>query len=138
MLNAAAAAATPIAGASTAGRGARSRAPGTYSHTGWYVRNRAVKCIDVAAIFDRWIDAFAKALERGRKDGSIRREVNARKVAAFIVASIEGSFGLAKNAKSAPLLRENLMVLGGYLESLRAEPKSATRRRAAIKRRPSR
>lgn len=89
----------------------------------------------VVAIFDRWIDAFAKALERGRKDGSVRREVSARKVAAFIVASVEGSFGLAKGAKSAALLRENLTVLSEYLETLRAKPTTAPRRRAAIKRR---
>ena len=44
-----------------------------------------------------------------------------------VVASVEGSFGLAKNAKSAPLLRENLEVLTDFLDSLRATP--ATKRR---------
>ena len=48
-------------------------------------------------------------------------------VATFVVASVEGSFGLAKNAKSAPLLRENLEVLTDFLDSLRATP--ATKRR---------
>src|SRR5215216_2006606 len=54
----------------------------------------------VAVVFETWIESFAQALERGRKDGSVRRDVDARKVATFIVASIEGTFGLAKNAKS--------------------------------------
>ncbi len=40
--------------------------------------------------------------------------------AAFVVASTEGSFGLAKAAQSATMLRSNLDVLGSFLESLRA------------------
>jgi len=81
----------------------------------------------VAVVFETWIESFAQALERGRKEGSVRRDVDARKVATFVVASVEGSFGLAKNAKSAPLLRENLEVLTDFLDSLRATP--ATKRR---------
>jgi hypothetical protein len=40
------------------------------------------------------------------------------------VASIEGSFGLAKGAQSAALLRSNLKVLSWFLESLRPTPKA--------------
>jgi len=83
----------------------------------------------VAVVFETWIESFAQALERGRKDGSVRREVDARKIATFVVASVEGSFGLAKNAKSAPLLRENLEVLTDFLESLRAPSTRPTLRR---------
>jgi len=82
----------------------------------------------VAVVFETWIESFAQALERGRKEGSVRRDVDARKIATFVVASVEGSFGLAKNAKSAPLLRENLEVLTEFLESLRAVPASRRRR----------
>ena len=74
----------------------------------------------VAAAFTLWTDAFADALERGRTAGSVRRDVDARKVAGFIVASIEGSFGLAKSARSAALLTANLEVLSDFLEGLRA------------------
>src|SRR3954466_7002599 len=74
----------------------------------------------VAIVFEAWIESFAQALERGRADGTVRRDVDARKVATFVVSSIEGSFGLAKNAKSAPLLRENFEVLKEFLETLRA------------------
>ena len=82
----------------------------------------------VAIVFETWIESFAQALERGRKERSVRRDVDARKVATFVVAAVEGSFGLAKNAKSAPLLRENLEVLTDFLESLRAAPASRRRR----------
>jgi hypothetical protein len=82
----------------------------------------------VAVVFETWIESFAQALERGRKEGSVRRDVDARKVATFVVASVEGSFGLAKNAKSAPLLRENLEVLTEFLDSLRTAPAVKRRR----------
>jgi AcrR family transcriptional regulator len=83
----------------------------------------------VAVVFETWIESFAQALERGRADGTVRRDVDARKVATFVVSSIEGSFGLAKNAKSAPLLRENFEVLKEFLETLRdgAPPKRVRR-----------
>jgi TetR/AcrR family transcriptional regulator, transcriptional repressor for nem operon len=73
----------------------------------------------VNATFDLWTDAVAKDLERGQKEGTVRRDADARKVANFVVASIEGSFGLAKGAQSPALLRSNLEVLSSFLESLR-------------------
>jgi TetR/AcrR family transcriptional repressor of nem operon len=81
----------------------------------------------IAATFDTWTDAVAKGLERGRAEGSVRRDVDARKVAAFVVASIEGSFGLAKSARSATMLRSNLEVLRSFLESLRPPQKQSGR-----------
>jgi TetR/AcrR family transcriptional regulator, transcriptional repressor for nem operon len=73
----------------------------------------------VNATFDLWTESVAKDLEHGQKEGTVRRDVDPRKVAAFVVASIEGSFGLAKGAQSAALLRSNLEVLSSFLESLR-------------------
>jgi TetR/AcrR family transcriptional repressor of nem operon len=77
----------------------------------------------VNATFDIWIEAVARDLERGQTEGTVRKDVDARKIAGFIVASIEGSFGLAKGAQSAALLRSNLGVLSSFLESLRPTPK---------------
>jgi TetR/AcrR family transcriptional regulator, transcriptional repressor for nem operon len=74
----------------------------------------------VASVFDTWRKAVAKELQRGQVDGTVRRDVDAKKVAAFIVSSIEGSFGLAKNAQSAGMLRSSLEVLGTFLDGLRA------------------
>lgn len=83
----------------------------------------------VTETFDTLTDAFARALERGQSAGTVRRDLDARKVAAFTVASIEGSFGLAKGARSAALLRSNLEVLGAFLESLRPAPSRGRRAR---------
>jgi len=83
----------------------------------------------VNATFDIWTDAVAKDLKRGQAEGTVRRDVDARKIAAFVVASIEGSFGLAKGAQSPAMLRSNLEVLGSFLESLRPMRKKGKRAR---------
>jgi AcrR family transcriptional regulator len=88
----------------------------------------------VVVVFESWIESFARALERGRAEGTVRRDVDARKVATFVVSSIEGSFGLAKTVKSALLLRENFEVLRDFLETLRPAPRPA----AAKRERPAR
>jgi TetR/AcrR family transcriptional regulator, transcriptional repressor for nem operon len=82
---------------------------------------------EVNATFEIWTDAVAKDLARGQAEGTVRKDVDARKIAAFVVASIEGSFGLAKGAQSAAMLRSNLEVLRSFLESLRATPKKSPR-----------
>jgi len=73
----------------------------------------------VEATFDIWIQSVADDLARGQAEGTVRKDLDPRQVAAFIVASIEGSFGLAKGAQSAALLRSNLEVLGSFLDTLR-------------------
>jgi TetR/AcrR family transcriptional repressor of nem operon len=75
----------------------------------------------VSATFEAWIDGFARVLERGQKEGSVKRDVNARQVATFLVGALEGSYGLAKSARSKAMLRANLDVLSTLLESLRPE-----------------
>ena len=82
----------------------------------------------VNATFDIWRDAVAKDLERGQAEGTVRRDVDTGKIAAFVVASIEGSFGLAKGAQSASMLRSNLEVLSSFLESLRPTSTASTTR----------
>jgi TetR/AcrR family transcriptional regulator, transcriptional repressor for nem operon len=79
----------------------------------------------VNGTFDTWREAFAQALERGKSEGTVASEVDPAKVASFVVAAIEGSFGLAKSARSPSLLRANLEILSGFLESLRPR-RSAT------------
>lgn len=82
----------------------------------------------VNATFDIWTGAVAKDLARGQAEGTVRKDVDPRKIAAFVVASIEGSFGLAKGAQSAAMLRSNLEVLRSFLESLRpAQKRKAAR-----------
>lgn len=71
--------------------------------------------------FDAWEEAFARALERGRAEGTVREDVDPDVVGAFLVSSIEGTFGRAKNARSRALLESNFELLISFLETLRAE-----------------
>ena len=84
----------------------------------------------VAATFDTWASGIAEVLERGQAEGTVRKDLNPRKLAHFLVAAIEGSFGLAKAAQSPALLRSNLEVLSGLLDGLRPGRKSARSRRS--------
>jgi AcrR family transcriptional regulator len=73
----------------------------------------------VAEALDAWTAGYARALERAKALGVVRRDVNPDQVAAFIVAAVEGSFGMAKNAKSVATLRSNLEMLVSFLDTLR-------------------
>jgi TetR/AcrR family transcriptional repressor of nem operon len=83
----------------------------------------------VNATFERWRSGFARVLERGQAEGTVRREVDPRRVAAFVVAAIEGSYGLAKGARSPAMLRSNLELLSSFLDTLRPTPKARRLRR---------
>jgi TetR/AcrR family transcriptional repressor of nem operon len=87
----------------------------------------------VAGTFDTWTHGFAEILRRGQAEGSVRKDLNPRKLAGFLVAAIEGSFGLAKAAQSSALLRSNLEVLSTLLDSLRPPHTSKARRASASK-----
>lgn len=74
----------------------------------------------VAETLETWTRAFADALERAQERGHVRADVDARRVAALIVAAIEGSFGMAKADASVDTLRANLETMAGLLDGLRA------------------
>lgn len=73
----------------------------------------------VAQVLEAWTAGYVRALERAKVLGVVRRDVNPDQVAAFIVAAVEGSFGMAKNAKSVATLRSNLEMLVTFLDTLR-------------------
>jgi len=90
----------------------------------------------VEATFEIWIDSVAERLAQGQVEGTVRKDLDPHKVAAFIVASIEGSFGLAKGAQSAAMLRSNLDQLSSFLDTLR--PTARAHRSKPIRPRPRR
>ncbi len=71
-------------------------------------------------LLDEWRAAIAQALERGRDFGSVSPSVDVDSAAAFIVASLEGCVGMAKNAQSRKLLVACGKGLIDYLQSLRS------------------
>jgi TetR/AcrR family transcriptional regulator, transcriptional repressor for nem operon len=71
------------------------------------------------SVLDSWTEGFEEALERAKSAGTLRADVDAHRLARFLVASVEGSFGMAKAARSTDVLRANLETLADYLDSLR-------------------
>jgi TetR/AcrR family transcriptional regulator, transcriptional repressor for nem operon len=88
----------------------------------------------ISATFETWAAGFTAVLKRGQAEGTVRPDIDPRQVAHFLVAAIEGSYGLAKTARSAALLRSNLAVLRQFLQSLRPSDS----RRGSKRRRPAR
>lgn len=73
----------------------------------------------INALFDEWREAIASAFTRGKQSGHVRDDVDEASAASFIVASLEGCVGMAKNARSRQVLMKCGEGLLGYLESLR-------------------
>lgn len=82
----------------------------------------------IASVLEAWTSGYAAALRRGQGLGTVRPDADPDATAAFLVASIEGAFGMAKNARSVPLLRSNLEVLASFLETLRPARQTAGRK----------
>lgn len=74
----------------------------------------------IEAVFGEWRAAIAAALERGRAGGSVRTNIDARAVAAFVLAALEGTVSLAKSARDEQMFRSNMRMLAAFLETLRA------------------
>ncbi|MEN8131542.1 MAG: TetR/AcrR family transcriptional regulator [Pseudomonadota bacterium] len=70
-------------------------------------------------IFRDWRALIRRALERGKRKGYVRWEINSRQVAAMLVGALEGCTGMAKNARDIELLLQCRCELIRYLENLR-------------------
>lgn len=64
-------------------------------------------------------EGFAEALARGKKARTVCAGVDPRATALFVIAAMEGSVGIAKNAQSLDVLKTCVKGLVHYLESLR-------------------
>jgi AcrR family transcriptional regulator len=76
--------------------------------------------IRLAAMYNRWRQGVAQALERGQAAGVVDRAVEAYAAATFFVASLTGCRGLAKTAQSPEILGLCAGTLARWLETLRA------------------
>jgi AcrR family transcriptional regulator len=70
-------------------------------------------------IYAAWRLAFKTALANGIKAGTVRKDISPGKVAAFLVAALEGIIGTVKNAQDLQLLHDAGDALLDYLDSLR-------------------
>jgi TetR/AcrR family transcriptional regulator, transcriptional repressor for nem operon len=70
-------------------------------------------------VYSAWREGLESALARGIKAGTVRKGISPRKVAALVVAALEGIIGTAKNAQSMELLELAGEGLFDYLNTLR-------------------
>jgi TetR/AcrR family transcriptional regulator, transcriptional repressor for nem operon len=87
-----------------------------------------------AALFGDWRSAIAAALDRGRRRGLVRTDIDPDEIATFVIAAYEGYLSLAKSFQGASGLRAGLKTLAGYLRSLRP-PGAGKAARAGSRRR---
>lgn len=70
-------------------------------------------------VFKRWIDTFAQAIRRAIGLGQVRKSVDPRATALYLVAQIEGILSLAKNSQNPRVLRKGMQSMSDFLETLR-------------------
>jgi len=81
----------------------------------------------LAKVFHDWQEGIATALWRGQSEGTVRRDLDAREAASFLIAMYEGYVTLAKNAQDVNVLKVGIRNIVGWLDTVRA-PKKRTRR----------
>lgn len=69
--------------------------------------------------YDKWIDGYARALERGKEKGFVKKDLDARSIALFIVSSMAGCRSVAKNTQDRETLLTCHQHLASYLDTLR-------------------
>lgn len=70
-------------------------------------------------IYEHWRASVADALERGRKAGQVRDDVDSADLATFVVASVAGIAGFTKSTRDVNVARTSMRVLCSYLDTLR-------------------
>ncbi len=72
-------------------------------------------------ILKTWQDVVTDALKRGQKQGQVRKDLDCRAAALFIVSAFEGCIGIAKNLQSVKEFRLCMTQLVTYVEGLQAK-----------------
>ncbi|MBI5462525.1 MAG: TetR/AcrR family transcriptional regulator [Gammaproteobacteria bacterium] len=70
-------------------------------------------------VYQEWRSGIQQALERAQRSGDLRGGLDCGHLATFVLASISGCIGAAKNAQSLEQLHNCGAMLVDYLQSLR-------------------
>ena len=73
----------------------------------------------LARVFREWNEGIASALSKGQSEGTVRRDLDARQSARFLIATYEGYVSLAKNAQDVGMLKAGIRNIIYWLRSLR-------------------
>ena len=66
-----------------------------------------------AKVFYDWQEGIATALRRGQSEGTVRRDLDVREAASFLIATYEGYVTLAKNAQDVNVLKVGIRNIVG-------------------------
>jgi AcrR family transcriptional regulator len=77
-------------------------------------------------VLELWIDGIEKHLKRAQRDGYLKKEVDTRQVAIFVVVAHEGGFGMSKSFKDKKVFLAIYNSLRDYLLSVSTKPELAT------------
>jgi AcrR family transcriptional regulator len=80
----------------------------------------------LAAILQEWRDTIADGLRRGQAAGTVNPEADPEKAATFMVATLMGAVGFAKNAQDLLPFDFCRSALDTYIETLRPKIASST------------
>lgn len=75
----------------------------------------------IDGLYAAWQQALEQGLRQGLQAGRVRSNIDIQQTAIFIMATIEGCFGLAKNRQSESAMQICSAGLHDYLQSLSAE-----------------
>ena len=76
------------------------------------------------AVLRLWIAETEKYLKKAQVEGYLKKEVNTRQVAEFVVMVEEGSFGMVKNLRDKKVYWSLYESLKQYLESISEKPET--------------
>ena len=83
----------------------------------------------LARVFREWNEGIASALSKGQSEGTVRRDLDARQGARFLIATYDGFLSLANSALDVNLLIEGLSNIIYWLRSLHLINKRPGRRK---------
>ncbi len=69
-------------------------------------------------VYQHWSEAIADALERGKVNGVVRQDIKSKKVARFLLASLQGIIGAAKCCKNDEVFDDMAECMIEYLLQL--------------------
>ena len=75
----------------------------------------------IEEVYKKWHKQIARAILDGQTNGVVRNDIEPSEVAYFVIASIQGAVGLAKNAQDYGMFRNAVRGLFSYLEGLRVK-----------------
>ena len=71
------------------------------------------------AMYDTWRQTIAGALSRGQREGSVRRDIDVRSVAALVVVGQIGVWSMGKHSQSAKLMKQAGEAMCDVLDTFR-------------------